>query len=86
MLTRMLKTGTLEAASDGSVKDGKKTVAVWLGSRESTNHVMLSKEVAGLPNDSGRAELEGPLIALEAFRGIEEANRAVDSVTLWSDR
>ena len=85
MLTRMLRDGTLEGASDGSVKDGKKTVAVWLGSRTSPGKVMLSREVVGLPNDSGRAELEGPLLALETLRDIEEANGTIGQVTLWCD-
>ena len=62
----------LECASDGSVKGGKKTVAVWMGNRKTEKGVMLTREVRGLPHNSGRAELDGPMLALQVLGQVKE--------------
>lgn len=82
---RILKRGTLVGACDGSVKGGAKAVSVWLGDRETEEGIMISEEVEGLPHDSGRAELAGPLIALKILTEIERNYGEVGHVVLWSD-
>ena len=55
--------GELHAASDGSAKDGdRSTFAVCFSSTDMTVFHVSSHEAAGLPHDSGRAELYGLLL------------------------
>ena len=52
--------------SDASVKDHRKAVAVWFGTREGGGKIY-TKVVEGLPHDSGRGELAGPILALRVL-------------------
>ena len=62
----------LECASDGSVRGNKKAVAVWMGNRNTEKGVMMTRTVRGLPHDSGRAELDGPLLAMQVLGQIKQ--------------
>ena len=61
----VMANGPVECASDGSVMWGKSAVAVWFGNRDRDGGLMISREVRGYPHDSGREELDGPILALE---------------------
>ena len=82
---RVMSRGLLECASDGSVMGGKSAVAVWFGVRDEEEGVMISREVKGYPHDSGRAELDGPVMALEVLKKIEDDYGETCDAKLWID-
>ena len=81
----VMANGPVECASDGSVMGKKSAVAVWFGNRDVEDGVMTSREVRGYPHDSGRAELDGPILALEVLKRIEEVYGETCEVKLWTD-
>ena len=70
--------------SDASVKGDKKAVAVWFGTYEGTG-VIITQEVEGLPHDSGRGELAGPLIVLQVLKWVSEIRKDGREISLWLD-
>ena len=80
-----IERGTLECASDASVVNQRKAVALWMGDRETEEGVMVVKDVRGYPHDSGRAELEGPVLAIETLCRLEEEYGLRSNTTLWCD-
>ena len=47
------------------------TVAVWLGDANKAEGVIKTREVWGLPHDSGREELDGQLFITELLKEVE---------------
>ena len=70
-----MEKGALDCASYASFRGNKKMVAVWMGNRETEEGVMLTREVRGYPNYSGRAELDGPIFGLAGIEKSEEKIR-----------
>ena len=70
--------------SDASVDEEVKAVAVWFGQKEGEG-VMLTHLVEGLPHDSGRGELAGPVLALRALVWMQERGINVGTVTMKMD-
>ena len=75
----------LVCASDASVEGNRKAVAVWFGSRKEDEGIMVAENVLGLPHDSGRAEMMGPVIVLEALEEINKESEIKGTIEMWSD-
>ena len=83
-VAHMLTRGTPCCASDASVQGNKKAVAVWIGSYQHGG-VLLTEEVQGLPHDSGRAELAGPLLVMRVVKWLEERGKQLGHIDMWLD-
>ena len=80
-----LKDKDLVCACDASVEDERKAVAVWLGTKSGEDKVMIAASVPGLPHDSGRAEMLGPVIVMETLLEVRDEYGITGKVDVWSD-
>ena len=74
----------IKYACERSVKRIRKTVEVWLGDKDKDNGIISSREVL-VQHDSGRAELNRPILALGILKEVEEIYGVNGSVFLWCD-
>ena len=70
--------------SDASVSGDKKAVEIWFGEEEG-EQTMLTCEVKGLPHDSGRGEMTGPVIALRTLVRLQETGSTIRRVEMGVD-
>ena len=59
-------------------------MAVWIGTKEKGGRIF-TKEVEGLPHDSGRGELAGPVLAMRALLWIQEEEGTVYDIEMKVD-
>ena len=84
-IAQWLEDGELVCACDASVEEERKAVAVWLGTKCGGDNVMIAASVQGLPHDSGRAEMLGPVIVMETLIEVREEYGITGEVDVWSD-
>ena len=72
------------SVSDASVDGDKKAVAVWFGEYGGRGKIV-TKIVEGLPHDSGRGELAGPLLVLQVLQWIMDETGVSMRLRMWTD-
>ena len=45
---------------------------MWTGNKKTEEGIILTKRVEGLPHDSGRAEMEGPILAMQVLTQVRD--------------
>ena len=80
----LLQGGVPKLYCDASVKGDWKAVAMWLGTEEKGGRIFV-KKVEGLPHDSGRGELAGPVLLLRALVWLQIVEKRVYKVEMKLD-